>query len=159
MPKDPANAPQPPDPPPSPVAFCRIVLTPTQRVGVREQTGREMDFVDIPDDDGFFGERMPFRTPDDVHVYAVRHAEELNAWDAEMHAYLVALAIWQDEEEDEEQVRLEATEEEAVDQAEKLQADALAFYSAEAVAQEDARAEALDAWDPKGKKRKKQERR
>ncbi len=93
-----------------------------------------------------------------MQVYAIHEAEELNTWDAEMHAYLVALAIWQDADEDEEQARAEAIEEKAEDQAEKLQADAAEFYAAEAKAQEGAREEALEAWDPKGKKRKKQQR-
>jgi len=150
------DAPQPPTPLEQPTHRCRVMLTPFQREDVRKRTGRDMAWVDIHDDDGRALEKgMPQRNPDDVLWHALRDAEERNKDDADYHAYLIALAAWQDANKATPAQIADELAEEAEEDAE-ARAEAFAeFYAAEGAALEAAKAAAVEAWDPKGKKRKK----
>jgi hypothetical protein len=128
------------------------MLTPPQQQFVKEHSGRDMEWVDVPDEDGEFTRSMGERSPEELSRIALRQAEAQNDWDAQYNAYLLALAEWQDAPDES---PADAAAQRAEQDAEAMAAAIAAFYAEEAQALEAARAEALDTWDPKGKKRKK----
>jgi len=148
-----STAPEPPPDPEKPDAVCRIELTKAQRERVAEETGRELHFVEIADEDGKLARRMPMMPPMQVTALAVRYAEQLNERDAAQQDYLEELAAWQDAQEEESTT--DKAEAKAEANIEEIQEKIAAFYQAEADAIEAAREEAIEVWDPKGKKRKK----
>ncbi len=152
MAKDFSTAPQPPTPPETPERVCRIALTPAQQAAVEAHSGRRMDYVDVADDDGSFSAEMGARHPDEITQIALRRAAALNDWDEAYRAYLVELAAWQDA--PDEPGPMDALAEKTAQDAEAMQAALAAFYGAETEALEAARAEAMAAFDPKGKKGK-----
>lgn len=148
-----STAPKPPPEPPKPLAVCRIELTTEQRRVVREKTGRELHFIEVSDERGHLARTMNERSQEDITKLAVRSAELQNERDAAQRAYVEELARWQDEQEKPQPVD-EALAAAEADVAAR-QAAIAAFYAAEPEAMERARAEAIEVWDPDGKKRKK----
>ena len=150
-----SGAPEEPTRPPKPAHICRVLLTPEQQEAVKKETGRDMEYVEIPDEDYFISRSMPDKTPDEVTLHAIRMAQIENEWEEQWREYIVELAAWQDFVAAELLAKQQAIEDDAESNAEKLAAEIAAFYEEEQKAMEAAREEALEAWDPKGKKRKK----
>lgn len=151
------DAPEAPDQQESTDPITTIMLSKEQQAIVKEETGRDMESMEIEDPEGFYFETMPNRDPDDILQAAILEAKRLNEEDAEMFAYLVALAKWQDEEEPELEEQLDDIEEELEEECKANEAAFLEEYGAEYQAIEEGKVVAVEAWDPKGKKREKLE--
>ena len=139
-----------PEPPPIPYDYavsCEVALTPEQQRIVKNQTGRDMSVLILEDPDGSVTKAMKSSNPDDFTILAIHQAERLNLYDEEYHEYLVALAAWQDEQNqtdpmDELAEKLEIA---AMQEAERIRL----FYAKEMEELDNARAVAKIAWGKK----------
>ena len=74
-----------------------IILTDRQKGQVKEQTGRDMDVLELSDGEGFLHSSMPLKTPDDITILAIRKARLLNDGDKDQEDWLHDLAKDQDD--------------------------------------------------------------
>jgi|SRR5690606_31427717 len=132
-----------------------IRLTPAQTRHVEEQTGRTVTEFPREDSKGFVAMTMASRDPDEVTLWAIKWARAENDFELAYQAYLLELAEWQDTRRHEEKAKQDKLEEDALAKAEALAASFEEFYAEEGAAREAAMEEAIEAWDPDGKKRKK----
>ncbi|MBQ8036265.1 MAG: hypothetical protein IJ268_04670 [Proteobacteria bacterium] len=139
-----------PEPPEMPLNYevsCEIELTPEQRRIVKEKTGRDMTVLILEDSDGRYTHGMDTSSPEDFTLLAIKQAERLNEYDEDYHAYLTALADYQDnaDKPDPMDEMAENLQIAAMQEAERLKL----FYMKEAEESEAARNIARIAWGKK----------